>query len=160
MIIYVGQREAKDCGVAAIAMLCEVTYEEADFAIPRDRPRKYGTTTRQLIEGAAELGYRACGNRLRPLRYDKISWTGIEDNSLVKVPHPRGNGWHWVVWCGSEIYDPARGVFRPLFYEGGRPISRLRFISEGIEDCPECGTPTEAQWSGIKCPKCGWWFCY
>ena len=32
---------------------------------------------------------------------------------------------------------------------------------EGPPDdpCPECGTELEAQWSGVKCPKCGYAFC-
>ena len=27
-------------------------------------------------------------------------------------------------------------------------------------DCPECGEPIIALWSGVKCSKCTYWFCY
>ena len=26
--------------------------------------------------------------------------------------------------------------------------------------CPECGAPQIEQWSGVKCSKCDWWFCW
>ena len=26
--------------------------------------------------------------------------------------------------------------------------------------CPECGSRTESKWSGIKCSKCAYWFCF
>jgi len=28
------------------------------------------------------------------------------------------------------------------------------------EVCPECGEPIIEKWSGVKCSKCDWWFCY
>lgn len=28
------------------------------------------------------------------------------------------------------------------------------------DHCPECGAPIIAQWSGVKCSECAWWFCY
>lgn len=37
-------------------------------------------------------------------------------------------------------------------------------LQDGIdvsgEVCPECGEPVIEKWSGIKCSKCDWWFCY
>ena len=129
---YVKQRHSKDCGIAALAMLCDVTYEEAERAIPWKREGWLsGTTTKQLIDGAKKLGYRTEGDRMRPLSYDHIGgWTGIPDNCLVKVPHPEGHGWHWVVWRKVKVYDPAIGVFKPHLYPLGKPVSRLRFIKE------------------------------
>lgn len=133
MITYVKQRDSHDCGVAALAMLCGVTYAEAESAIPNYKKGR-GTRTKQLVEGAAKLGYRALGKRLRPLRNQwSAGWRGIENNSLVKVPHPQGQNWHWVVWRDDVIYDPARGVFKPLFYPGGIPKSRLRFVAHGVQ---------------------------
>lgn len=26
--------------------------------------------------------------------------------------------------------------------------------------CPECGEPLIEKWSGVKCSKCEYWFCY
>ena len=28
------------------------------------------------------------------------------------------------------------------------------------EVCPECGETIIEKWSGVKCSKCDWWFCY
>ena len=28
------------------------------------------------------------------------------------------------------------------------------------EVCPECGEPIIEKWSGVKCSKCDWWFCF
>ena len=28
------------------------------------------------------------------------------------------------------------------------------------EVCTECGEPLIEKWSGVKCSKCDWWFCY
>lgn len=174
---YVKQKHSRDCGVAALAMLCDVEYEDANRAIPwRREGCLNGTTTKQLIEGAAKLGYETRGDRLQIVRppagwveqhgtkVDYRIWTFIANNSLVKVPGPDGRNWHWVVWRKGKIYDPARGVFKPEKFQETFGLcfqtSSLQFVPEGTEDCPECGTVTEAQWSGIKCPNCGWTFCY
>ena len=134
---FVKQRTKTDCGVAALAMLCDVTYEEANRAIPWRREGCHGgTTTTQLREGGKKLGYvteSTPKNRLKPLRIR--SWIAIPDNSLVKIPHPKGPGygWHWVVWRKGQIYDPARGVFRNL---GGSstPSSYMQFLKEDARD--------------------------
>jgi hypothetical protein len=26
--------------------------------------------------------------------------------------------------------------------------------------CPKCGALVITLWSGVKCSKCTWWFCY
>ena len=169
---FIRQRNKKDCGVAAIAMLCDATYEDADRAIPwRREGNLEGTTTKQLREAAAKLGYEGRGtqrDRLKlisappgwPKKIDHTIWSLIPDNSLVKLPQLLGaRGWHWVTWRKGKIYDPARGVFKPEKYGDHYPSSYMHFVPEGTEDCPECGTPTEAQQSGIKCPSCGWTYC-
>jgi uncharacterized Zn finger protein (UPF0148 family) len=28
------------------------------------------------------------------------------------------------------------------------------------EVCPDCGNPIIEKYSGVKCSKCDWWFCY
>lgn len=172
---FIWQRGEKDCGVAALAMLCNVTYEEADKTIPwRREGNLAGTTTKMLRDGGAKLGYSTEStpqDRLKVVKAPK-SWASrppsivadfwhlIPDNSLVKIPHPRGSGWgwHWVVWRKHSVYDPARGVFHPSKY-GTKPSSYMEFIK--VEDpCPECGAETVAKWSGIACSKCNYTFCY
>lgn len=164
---FVKQRNKRDCGVAALAMLCDVTYEEANRAIPwRREGILSGTTTTQLREGGIKLGYETKStpqNRLKVVRKPK-SWAGwkdanlwavIPDNSLVKIQHPRGSnwGWHWVVWRKGKIYDPARGVFAPKKYGEKSPSSYMEF--KKLDDpCPKCREQMKARFSGIACSSC------
>ncbi len=137
-----------DCGVAALAMLCDVTYEEAMKVIPWRREGSLrGTYTKQLREGAFRLGYYTRStpqDRLKPIMYPKFwarlppptlsdIWYLMPDNSLVKIPHPEGtqHGSHWVVWHKEKIYDPARGVFHPAKYNG-KPSSYMEFMKKEI----------------------------
>jgi len=130
---FVRQRGKKDCGVAALAMLCDVTYEEAEKAIPwRRHGCAFGTDTKMLREGAIKLGYSTEStpqNRLK--RISLPLWFRIPYNSLVKIPiDGMQNAWHWVVWRNDRIYDPARGVFRPRNYGNHYPTSYMQFIKE------------------------------
>ncbi len=136
---FVRQRNKRDCGVAALAMLCDVTYEEAEKAIPwRREGCLEGTTAKMLREGAEKFGYQTHStpqNRLKPIRAPKEPegwstmdvWDMIPDNSLVKIANPKGpnHGFHWVVWRKNKIYDPACGVFRIYW---ALPLSYMIFI--------------------------------
>jgi hypothetical protein len=172
---FIRQRNKKDCGVAALAMLCDVTYEEANRSIPwRRKGNLEGITTKMLREAAGKLGYSTEStpqDRLKivkapkswdPLPHPIVSdfWHLIPDNSLVKIPHPKGPGWgwHWVAWRKERIYDPARGVFHPSKY-GTKPSSYMEFIKSD-DLCPECGALLEAKWSGEACTSCRYTFCY
>lgn len=175
MTVFIRQRTKNDCGIACLSMLCAVTYEEAEKAIPwRSSSSIHGTDTKQLREGAMRLGYSTestLQHRLKPVKAPK-SWEGllppmvsdwwalIPDNSLVKIPHPKGPswGWHWVAWRSGRVYDPAYGVVAPGKY-GVKPLSYMEF--KKIENpCPECGAETITKWSGIACSKCNYIFCY
>jgi len=117
MMAYIPQRHKTDCGVAAIAMLCNVSYVEADRVIPwRKHGCLYGTDTKMLRTAAERLGYEGRGTPKHHLKRlpRGAEFTTIPDNSLVKVPCPPGDtGWHWVAWINGRIYDPVRGVFNP-----------------------------------------------
>lgn len=138
-MVYVKQRHVSDCGVAALAMLCRTTYEEALIAIPFHRRGIWGgIDTRQVREAAEKLGYLADGTRLNTIRRSakcearEIMWHALPDNSLVKVQGNDGcgpnhySGWHWVVWCRGMIHDPDAGVFYPSAY-WRTPSSYLAF---------------------------------
>lgn len=131
---YIKQRHSRDCGIATLAMLCGVTYDEANRVIPWRRDgHLYGTSTKMLVVGATKLGYQTRGTETGRLKIvkrpvDSASWFEIPDNSLVKIPHPDSpdHGWHWVAWRKNRVYDPARGVFHPNLH-GGLPSSYLEF---------------------------------
>jgi hypothetical protein len=144
---FVRQRNKTDCGIAALAMLCDVSYEEAERVIPwRLSGYIRGTDSAQLRAGGSRLGYYTEStpqNRLKPLRlpkkwieeYDTVQnwvrtklWLMIPDNSLVKIRNPESPLWHWVVVRKGAIYDPARGVFKPEKYDA-TPSSYMQFIS-------------------------------
>ena len=144
LMAYVKQLGKNDCGVACLAMLCDVEYSIALRAIPfRKRGLMGGTTTAQIREGASTLGYTTKStpqNRLKVV-YAPKDWGGlagsltsdwwylIPDNSLVKIKFDQctGGNFHWVVWRKQKIYDPARGVFHPSRY-GYKPISYMEFV--------------------------------
>ena len=136
---FVQQKDKMDCGVAVVAMLADVTYEEANRAIPW-RKEGRGTTTKHMVTALDTLRYEADGTRLRVLRVPKGAaithswelWHWVPSHSLVKVPsgYPNDRGWHWVMWKKGKIYDPARGVFKPGRYHrggGNLPSSYLPF---------------------------------
>ena len=125
---FVKQFGKKDCGIAALAMLCEVTYELANQAIPWKRHGLlYGTDTRLIRAGAKRLGYDGLGTEKHQLRRLRgPAWfQDIPENSLVKIPGE--HSWHWVVWRKGKIYDPARGVFKPEKYDH-RPSAYMQFV--------------------------------
>ncbi len=141
---FIRQRNKSDCGVACLAMLCDVTYDEAKETIPwRRRGVIGGTVTKQLRIGALKLGYLTSStpqHRLKvvrkpdtwegmPVPMTSDWWYTIPNNSLVKIQwgDSPGGDWHWVVWKKEKIYDPARGVFHPSKY-GYKPMSYMEFI--------------------------------
>lgn len=133
---FMKQRFKTDCGVAALAILCNVMWEEARDAIVWPG-RRYYTTTKQLREAAILLGFTTKStlqNRLRVITvpvdwyehpYTSTIWSLIPDNSLVKIPGR--HSWHWVVWRNGKVYDPARGVFKPEKVDR-IPSSYMQFI--------------------------------
>lgn len=131
---YVKQKARNDCGVAALAMLCNVSYETAYRAIPwRKKGILDGIDTKMIRTGAAKLGYTGLGTEKHQLKRitgcswaKKRSWHTIPENSLVKIPAPH-DGWHWVVWRKGKIHDPARGTFKPEKH-GGVPYSYMQFV--------------------------------
>ena len=138
---FVKQRIKTDCGVAALARLCDVPYMKALLAIQWwVSSGNRGTTTRMLREAARKLGYSTKStpqNRLKPIKAPDIwlgkivggeIWNFIPDNSLVKIPYQQGRlGWHWVVWKKRKIYDPDKGVFLPRKYNH-IPTSYMEFV--------------------------------
>ncbi len=133
---FIRQRNDKDCGVAAMAMLLDVPYEDVDKAIPwRKHGILHGTDTKMLRTAAERLGWVGHGTEKDQLKRiggcswsRKRSWHTIPDNSLVKTSGG-GDMWHWVAWRKNKVYDPARGVFGSLQH-GGVPVAYMQFTKE------------------------------
>jgi len=137
---FIRQKCKSDCGIAVLAMLCNVTYEQAYAAIVWKKKYVYYTSTKQLRDAALKLGYRTESTPKQRLRVVRAPgawknmrlamaqdwWYLIPNNSLVKITSPDGR-WHWVVWRKNKIYDPARGVFHPGKH-GAKPRSYMQFI--------------------------------
>lgn len=34
------------------------------------------------------------------------------------------------------------------------------FKKDNSDRCPKCKAKIISLWSGVKCSKCSWWFCY
>ena len=139
---FVKQRFKSDCGVASLAMLCDVTWEQARDAIVWPS-RRYYTTTKQIRGAAWDLKFATMQGRLQIIRIPKTRewegklvdhkiWSLIPHNSLVKIPsgNEYSGRWHWMVWRNGKVYDPARGVFKPEKV-GRVPSSYMEFWGFG-----------------------------
>jgi hypothetical protein len=142
---FVRQKDKNDCGVAALAMLCDVTYEQALHAIEFKRRGMHGGIyASQLREGGMKLGYHTVStpqNRMKVIQYPSFwsqlpeptpsdIWYLIPANSLVKIPNREEGLYHWVVWRKEKVYDPAMGVFHPYKYTK-TPSSYMEFVKNG-----------------------------
>jgi ABC-type bacteriocin/lantibiotic exporter with double-glycine peptidase domain len=76
------QRHSHDCGVACLAMLCGVSYENALVAIAQDQPNvcAVGLWTAEIKKAAKRLGFRLTVKR----RIDLETDTGILNMSSAK----------------------------------------------------------------------------
>ena len=65
-----------------------------------------------------------------------------------------------------EDYEAAMEEWtKDAYEEGQKRTSRAREVLEeaklpSVKRCPDCGSPLESRWSGVKCPDCPYWFCF
>lgn len=78
------QRHAMDCGVACLAMICGVSYENALVAVAQDTPNVCvsGMWTKQIKAAAKRLGFKLREKRRPDLEQD----TGILNLSCGSWP--------------------------------------------------------------------------
>ena len=104
---WVGQREAADCGVAALAMVAR--YAGMDVTLPALRARvavgERGATLLELHRAAADLGFRSRAVRVSPDRLGQVALPAIA---------ARTDGHYVVLFAltGENVLvgDPAEGV--------------------------------------------------
>lgn len=116
-VLKVRQRLYTDCGVACLAMVAGVPYEDASEAftaaglhLKRKSKKPFMSNFRDLTAAAGHLGVQL---RQRPFR----TWSTIQSPTILKVKPPSAvpglstKDWHWVVAHraahGIHIEDPA-----------------------------------------------------
>ena len=113
----VAQRTASDCGIAAAAMIADVSYEDARAAFKKFRGRGFGTHAKDVRHALNTLGVRL-GNRSRNLRGFRT--VDLEFDALVMVLLNEGRRTdvrHWIVWSADDrrFLDPDRKTPRVTY---------------------------------------------
>jgi hypothetical protein len=121
-------RKRNDCGVCAVANLCNISWPTAALRLFGEKfanKLAFNTKTRQI----------ALAIHLDDFKLIRIKdWHDIPDNSIVKVIPSvcEGTGsWHWVVWRDGLVWDglhaqpltPDRYNHRLVSYLGKRRTS-------------------------------------
>ncbi len=89
----------KNCGVIAVAVIADISLEEAAKAIGKNGT----TTTKQLVKGLRALGYK-CPNRCTKFKLP------LPQMAIAQMRDPnRKSGWHWVAIVNGRIYDGIYG---------------------------------------------------
>ena len=117
---HVRQREQRDCGIAALAMVAGISYEEAQSAFaPAYEPKRTGLIAADLYAALAELGFAT-----QELHWPR--WGGPIKHAGAWPPKPfapahlaqlynAGSGGHFIAMDESgTAYDPARPGPRTL----------------------------------------------
>lgn len=108
-LLWVGQRDEADCGVAALAMMARVHGKELDVAQLRQQlpVSEKGLSLMDLQRAAVDLSFRSQAIRIQPNYLDQVAWPAI---ALMK-------GGHYVVVFEVNplevvVGDPATGLVR------------------------------------------------
>ena len=102
------QEHAIGCGIACVAMLGGVTYEEArQVLFPKSAVRL--TSSGKLFAALKKLGRKPAGDRMVSLKF--IDFDHLADDCLIGAL--LGKDKHWVVWDSDakKIRDPFRGGY-------------------------------------------------
>lgn len=111
----VRQRAGFDCGVACLAMVCQISYESARATF---EDLGLGQGRRPLSSNFVQLQRALCRHGLLTARRRWRGWADIEGLGVLKVASVREDGsaeprhWHWVVVeahpdFGVVVRDPA-----------------------------------------------------
>ena len=113
----VAQRRATDCGIAAVATIANVSYEEAKAAFPCFQGRGFATTAKDVRGALKRLGVRL-GRERDKRALIKLRAQGHDGllNVLIRGRRGRDVG-HWIVWDASagELLDPLRKTARARY---------------------------------------------
>ena len=94
-MIFVEQPQgSKLCGQTCLAMILEIPLSDAIVLVGHDK----GTRTQELVKALKLCGLRTTDALVRR--------SNIPEHCIAKIPKPRGNNWHWVVYWEGKRYDP------------------------------------------------------
>lgn len=129
----VRQRLRTDCGVACLAMVARVEYEQAaqaftqaGLAVKRRGKQPFSSNFKDIASAAARLDISIQMQRFR-------SWDDVQSPTILKVSSGGGRkgDWHWVVALrterGIEILDP--GTDLPSFENPPDDTAYIDFTS-------------------------------
>ena len=108
------QRNARDCGVAAAAMLAGVSYARAALARPRARPHdglqamEVAIMLRRLTGRVVRLSGAAAGEPLAACA------ATLPHPAIVLIHEPDATRGHYVVLAGGYVLDPELPEVAPL----------------------------------------------
>ena len=114
----VKQIDDTGCGLAALAMIAQVTYQEAKATVfPTATPRKLTFYTRpyQLRKALRSLGIFVASRTIR-IREGRKEVMRLNTSALLQVNRQRDNKFHWTVWDHKQgtILDPLPEPYKRL----------------------------------------------
>lgn len=96
----VRQRYRSDCGVACVAMVAQVKYQQAFDVFGFTEEDRFYTRHKHLMEALEKLG---CEVQRKMFR----SWEDIPGHAILPVNRRcEGKHFHWVVYDGKAVLDP------------------------------------------------------
>jgi hypothetical protein len=106
----VTQRHGSDCSVAALAMVCHVTYEEALLAVGINDP---SVLTSGLYMSAIQKAAKAIGVSLRRTRKFNLS----TDRGILYVSFGKKSHSHVLVLQAGILVDTDGAIWQPEIYK-------------------------------------------
>lgn len=109
----IDQRGSNDCGIAALAMLLGISYQEVHQAVLDTCVSPFNGMPYSLASASVQaLGERLINTRVTPESRQDCAAALIGTPCVLVVPakDPAPDGsqeWHAVFWSGGEVYDPS-----------------------------------------------------
>jgi len=118
------QKNNSDCGLACVAMICEVQYQlvlehfmDLNLYAKHKKQTPYSTNFKDINSILSRLGFEGKVQRFK-------NWDDITHPSIIKIPNGRKYSFHWIVAIPHPehkivIYDPS---FDILSYSNNPPL--------------------------------------
>ena len=112
----VTQKHDFGCGAACVAMLAGVSYDRVALrAAPHDF-NEDGLQALELHSLLRKFGIRSA-RRLSSLAGSRPHRALAGQRAIIRVNNrQKAKAWHWVVWDGVQVVDPARKPYQRYRY--------------------------------------------